>query len=85
MLGAMGTKALVGPVTGYIAGELRAQMARKGWTLDGIAEKTGLPRSTVYRALRGETAIAVEVLLPLCEGMRLDVAVLLRNAAALRA
>jgi len=80
----MGRNALRGPVTSYVAGELRAQRSRMRWSLDYIAERSGLPRSTVDRALKGEGALAVEVLVPLCIAMQLDVASLLRDAAALR-
>lgn len=80
----MGRTALTGPATEYIAGELRAQQARRGWTLDDIVKRTGIKRSTVDRALKGESAIAVEVIIPLCQGMGLDVARLISEAASLR-
>lgn len=76
----MGRQALVGPVTSYIAGELRAQKSRHRWSLDWISERSGLPRSTVDRALKGEVALSVEVLVPLCIAMQLDAATLLREA-----
>lgn len=79
----MGRNALVGPVTDYIAGELRAQKSRRRWTLDEIAERSGLPRSTVDRALHGQVVISVEVLVPLCQGMQVDAAALLRDGARL--
>jgi transcriptional regulator with XRE-family HTH domain len=76
----MGRNALTGPVTSYIAGELRAQRSRKRWTLDEIAARSGLPRSTVDRALKGDGALAVEILVPLCEAMDLGLSVLLAEA-----
>lgn len=76
----MGRHALVGPATEYIAGELRAQRSRRKWTLDEIAARTGLARSTVDRSLSGSSAIAVEVLIPLCQGMDLDPVALIRAA-----
>lgn len=36
---------LAGPATAYIAGELRAQRARKGWTLDDLEALTGAASS----------------------------------------
>lgn len=80
----MGKTPLVGPATTYIAGELRAQQARKGWTLDEIADASGVGRSTVNRALKGQSAIAVEILIPLCAGMGLDAVRLLDEAVSQR-
>lgn len=77
----MGLVKKVGPVTAYIAGELRAQQARQSWTLDRIEELTGVDRSTAARAMKGQSAIAVEVLIPLCVGMGLDPVRLLDEAA----
>ena len=76
----VGRDALVGPATSYIAGELRAQKARLGWTLDEIEIRSGVPRTTVDRAMKGKTALAVEVLLPLCLAMGLDAASLVAAA-----
>ena len=76
----MGRQALVGPITSHIAGELRAQKSRHRWSLDWIADRSGLPRSTVDRALKGEAAISVEVLIPLCAAMQMDAAALMRDA-----
>ena len=73
----MGRDALTGPVTSFIAGELRAQKGRLGWTLDEIEAQSGVPRTTADRALKGKTALAVEVLLPLCQAMGLDAAALM--------
>lgn len=77
----MGRQSLVGPATRFIAGELRAQQARHNWTLDNIAERTGIARSTIDRALKGKSALAVEILIPLAAGMGLDPAKLLSEAA----
>lgn len=77
----MGRQSLIGPATEYIAGELRAQQARHSWSLDTIAERTGIARSTVDRALKGKSALAVEILIPLAAGMGLDPAKLLTDAA----
>ena len=77
----MGHGKLDGSATRYIAGELRAQRARMGWTLDQIVELTGQTRSTVNRALVGKSAIAVEALIALCAGMQIDVVKLISEAA----
>lgn len=78
----VGQEALVGPATSYIAGELRAQKARLGWSLDKIAIQSGVPRSTVDRAMKGKTALAVEALIPICSSLGLDVVSLVTEAAA---
>lgn len=67
-------------MTAYIAAELRAQKSRQQWSIDAIAERSGLARSTVDRALKGTSALSVEVLLPLCEALELDASGLLRDA-----
>lgn len=76
----VGRNTLAGPVTAYIAGELRAQKSRHQWSIDQIANRSGLARSTVDRALKGTTALSIEVLLPLCDAMELDALQLLRGA-----
>ena len=77
----MGRQKLVGPATAHIAGELRAQKARRGWTYDDLEERTGLSRSTIDRALKGNTAISIEVLIPLAAGMELDLSILIDQAS----
>lgn len=73
-------KSLSGPVTIYVAGELRAQKARLRYSLDDIAAASGLGRSTVDRALKGTGDISVEALCALCSAMGLDVGSVLRGA-----
>jgi len=71
---------LNGPATQWIAGELRAQRSRRQWTLDDIAERSGVARSTVDRALKGEGTLAIETLIALCDGMGLDAGKLVNGA-----
>ncbi|MGC4154819.1 MAG: helix-turn-helix transcriptional regulator [Propionicimonas sp.] len=80
----MGQKPLTGAGTRYIAGELRAQKSRRKWTLDDIERLTGVDRSTVDRALKGEMTLAVETLIQLCAGMELNLAELVTEAARRR-
>lgn len=77
----MGQRGLTGEGTRYIAGELRAQKSRKEWSLDEIEARTGVPRSTIDRALKGDGTLAVETLISLAAGMDLDLAALVREAA----
>ena len=76
----MGRAKLIGPATTFIAGELRAQQARKEWSLDQIAERSGVSRSTVDRALKGDSALSIETLMALCDGMGLDLVTLMVEA-----
>ena len=75
----MGRDALIGPATAYIAGELRAQRGRLGYTLDELAAKSGVSRSTIDRALKGQTALAVEAFIPICGALGLDPVELVRQ------
>ena len=77
----MGQRGLTGEATKYIAGELRAQKARMGWSLDDIEVRAKVPRSTVDRALKGEGTLAIETLILLCQGMGLDLVALVTEAA----
>lgn len=79
----MGRRGLTGNATRFLAGELLAQKQRNGWSLDDIEARTGVPRSTVDRALNGDHTLAVETLVQLCAGMGLDVVQLIRQAAQL--
>lgn len=78
----MGRQALVGPATRYLAGEFRAQQARKQLTLDQIAEASGLSRATVNRVLKGQSAIAFEAIFPMCEALGIDAGAILVEAQA---
>ena len=63
VLNGMGRGQLTGPATAYVAGELRAERARQGLTIDELAERSGVAKTTANRALKGDTALAVEVLI----------------------
>lgn len=78
-----GSRKAIGPATSYIAGELRAQRARLGWSFAELEERSGVPTSTADRALRGKSGIPVEILIQLCVGMGMDVGELLRDASEL--
>ena len=84
VLNGMGRGQLTGPATAYVAGELRAERARQGLTIDELAERSGVAKTTANRALKGDTALAVEVLIPLCAALRIDLGQLLNEAARRR-
>jgi transcriptional regulator with XRE-family HTH domain len=73
----------VGPATTYIAAELRAQKGRLNWSLDKIAAKSGVPRSTVNTAVKGNQAIPVEVLIAVATALGLNPGRLLDEATTL--
>lgn len=62
----------MGSVTLYIAGELRAQRARLGWTLDELAVRSGVPKTSVANALKPRGGITAEVMSALCGAMGMD-------------
>lgn len=59
-----------------IAAELRAQRARKQFTLDQLAEKTGLSKATVLRYLNGQRQIPMDAFGELCLALEADAAAL---------
>ncbi|MBB4615753.1 helix-turn-helix transcriptional regulator [Novosphingobium taihuense] len=40
---------------------IKAEMAKRGWSQSDLARETGLPRYTISRILRGETAVSPAV------------------------
>lgn len=76
----MGSRAAIGPVTEYVAAELRAQRARREMTIDDLASRAELSRSAVAAALKGRQAIAMEVFVALCRALDVDGARLVAEA-----
>lgn len=74
---------MAGPATAFVAGELRAQKARLCWTLDEIAARALVGRSTVDRALKGEAGLTVEALVQIAAAMGMDASALMREAVAI--
>jgi transcriptional regulator with XRE-family HTH domain len=54
-------------VTKDQANEIRAQMKRKGVTLDDVAEHLKVSRNTVSRKLNGKSEFTVSEVLNICE------------------
>jgi transcriptional regulator with XRE-family HTH domain len=63
-----------------IAANVRRLRARKGWTQEGLAEKTGLHLTYIQAIERGTKNISVGVLLQLSDALDAPVPVLLRPA-----
>ena len=76
----MGSRAAIGPVTEYVAAELRAQRARREMTIDDLASRAELSRSAVAAALKGRQAIAMEAFVALCRALDVDGARLVAEA-----
>lgn len=79
-LGCMGRESLTGLATDLIAAELRAERARARLTLRELEDRTGLSRATVDRALKGESAIAVEAFVALCQALNISASGLMAAA-----
>ncbi|WP_062642800.1 helix-turn-helix domain-containing protein [Streptomyces maremycinicus] len=61
-----GTAAPPDPVDVRIAGRLAALRAERGWSLEELAERSGVSRSTLSRAERAETSVTAALLNRLC-------------------
>jgi transcriptional regulator with XRE-family HTH domain len=57
---------LADPVETRLAARLAALRAERGWTLDHLAEASGIPRTTLSRLERGETSPTAALLGRLC-------------------
>ena len=76
----MVNKSISGPATAYIAEQFRAQKGRLLLSVRDIEVATGLGRSVIDRAIRGESTMAVETFLAICKALDLDSAKLIKEA-----
>lgn len=60
-----------------LAGNLRAERARRQWSQVDLAEKTGLSRVYVGQIERGQANVSLEVLERLADSLDLSIAALL--------
>ena len=60
---------------------LKALRQRERWTLSQVAERTGLPISTLSRLENGKMAMTYEKLVHICTGLGLDMNVLIGSTA----
>lgn len=63
-----------------VAAELRAERARKGITINALADNSGLAKSSVQRYLSGERDIPVPSLIDLCKVLSVDPRVIFERA-----
>ncbi|TSD84991.1 helix-turn-helix transcriptional regulator, partial [Mycobacterium sp. KBS0706] len=54
------------PVDARLAARLAALRAEQGWSLDALAERSGISRATLSRLERGETSPTASLLGRLC-------------------
>ncbi|MEU8651563.1 XRE family transcriptional regulator [Streptomyces sp. NPDC048737] len=73
---------IVDPLVGRIAVRVRAERERRGWTLNELAEASGVSRAMIHRIERGESSPTAVVLGKLSAAFRLSVSSLLALAEA---
>lgn len=64
-------------VESVVRARLRSLRVARGWSLDDVAERTHLGVSTLSRIETGKRTIGIDVLLPLCAALQVDIADLL--------
>lgn len=64
-------------ISDVVRARLRALRLAQAWSLDDLAERTHLGASTLSRIETGSRTIGLDVLGPLCEAFRIDMATLL--------
>jgi transcriptional regulator with XRE-family HTH domain len=68
---------IVDPLVGQIAARIRAERERRGWTLDRVAEASGVSRAMINRIERGQSSPTAVILGKLSAAFELSVASLL--------
>lgn len=64
-----------------LGARLKAARLRQGWTLDGLAERTGISRAMISRVERGESSPTAALLVRLGSGLGLTLSALLEESA----
>src|ERR1043166_203216 len=72
------------PTTQHLAAEIRAELARRGWSQGDLADTIGEKQGWVSRRLSLNTlaAMTVDDAVRMCEALELDIAELLATAPA---
>ncbi len=65
-------------------GVLKALRQKEKWTLSEVADRTGLPISTLSRLENGKMAMTYEKLLQICSGLGIDMSALIGSPAPAR-
>lgn len=65
--------------------EVRAEMARRGWSLRDLAAQVGMSPSTLQRRLRGDTGLTVTELAEICEAFGIPLSTFVERAEGVAA
>lgn len=65
-----------------VAAQVRAERAAKGWTLDSLAAKSGVPKRTLIRLVKTERAFDVAQLAAIAEALDITMSEFLSRADA---
>ena len=71
----------IGPMSLATSAELRAEIARKGYSVQQFARISGLPVSTLHKTLKGHRVVDVEDVFSICEALGVDPGALIDMAA----
>jgi hypothetical protein len=72
------------PLAPYVAAEIRAEMARQNMTSAALAVRVARPKQTVHRWTAGQTPIAVDDLVVVCQALNLEIVRLFAAAVGRR-
>ena len=78
----MGERMMFGPYTAWVAARMQERRQELGHSYDRIVALSGLSKPTVYGALNGKQAIAIEAYMALCSALTIDAGRLLDEAEA---
>ena len=68
-----------------VPAEIRAEMARRGWSVQDLAERAGIHRVTLYRRLGGDGLLTMAELVKVCTAFGIDVSAFVARAEAVAA
>ncbi len=63
-----------------VPAEIRAEMARRGWSVKDLAEQTGIKYVTLTRRLNGDGRLTIAELGPIATSLGLSVSTLVARA-----
>lgn len=63
-----------------VPAEIRAELARRGWSVRTLSERTGLSFSTLSRRLPGDGKLSVPELAAICEAFGISISTLITRA-----
>lgn len=63
-----------------VPAEIRAELARRGWTVPHLAKQTNLNYVTLYRRLNGDGPLRLPELIAICDAFGIRVSSLIARA-----